>query len=254
MTQQAISAAPLPVSVEDRPHWRLVIRPGIYDPHRLGSASECWRTIAGLSIGWRGWDFPHIDEDPRNQRTDNTSISSWIDWGHHLEYWRFYESGQFLWKGAFWEDRMELDAGTIVSSLRGAPPSFLPSGVLDTFGCVYHLTEFFEFASRLALRGILDETGVVEVSMCGVRDRVLMHLDRPHFPQTFRKADADTLDREWPAAGFAVAPRAHAAALDAAVWFFERFGWREPDRDALTRIQHELIDGRGRFAGLARGA
>jgi hypothetical protein len=239
------------VPVKEVPHWRFSIRPGWYDEGRFPSASDNWRLIEQLSVGWRGWDFPHVDRDPLNRQVGTSWIAAWIDWQVHLEYWRFYESGQFAWLGGFWEDRMNLDGQAILTNTPGCPDGFVPSGLLDVGGVIYHLTELFEFASRLALRGVLDDAGSVEISLEGIRDRVLVRSGTFNHMR-FHRSASDRLETRVSAKGLSVPPAAHRAALDVAVWLFERFGWLDMDRNMLARIQREFVEGDGTFRALRR--
>ena len=102
----------------------------------------------------------------------------------------------------------------------------------------------FEFASRLGSTGSLGDTIVVQVSMANVRNRLLVTGDWRHGHWTsFCPALQETLDYDsgvLTAVGLIAARRE--LAIEAAVSFYERFGWTRFNRQLLRADQERLVD------------
>ena len=94
MATAATTKPELPVPVLERPHWRVVVRPNEFDAERIPSLADCWSTVERSRVALRGWDYPHIDHE--NQAGGEDWIASWIHWGLYIEYWRLFQSGQFV--------------------------------------------------------------------------------------------------------------------------------------------------------------
>src|SRR5438034_7832370 len=118
-------------SVKARPHWRVTIRPTIFNESRISTLPECWRIIESCSVSLRGWNYPHVDREGRTNGND--WISSWCEFNGYLEYWRFYQSGQFLHLKSFWEDSEKVDlAGALQRKRPWTPTSSVPpTGLVD---------------------------------------------------------------------------------------------------------------------------
>src|SRR5438477_12026082 len=89
-------APTLPVPVLDHPHWRVNMRPLPFEPERIPSLSAGFELIQSTKLSLRGWDYPHLSHKPHQRGTGKSWIAAWSDFMNHVEYWRFYQSGQFL--------------------------------------------------------------------------------------------------------------------------------------------------------------
>src|SRR6266496_3691126 len=135
--------------IKSGPHWRLLIRPLPFIGDRV-PYEELLPTMARAKVQFRGWDFPHINrQEPVLRGTD--WIASADDFRGHIEYWRFYTSGQFIYLGSVreatdpdWKAKLAQTArfGLLVASDE-FDWSQVP-GFFDVVNFVYVLTEFFE--------------------------------------------------------------------------------------------------------------
>jgi hypothetical protein len=106
--------------------------------------------IAETAVQLRGWDLPHA----RGIENAQGYVFNAVDWGMHLEFWRFYKSGQFVMGSSFWDIRDELqsqlrqqfDAYVTAPREQKKDTKFIVSFV----GIIYSVTEYYLFASRLA--------------------------------------------------------------------------------------------------------
>jgi hypothetical protein len=235
--------ATLPVPVKDSPHWRVVIRPDIFEPERISTLSECWNLVESCRVSLRGWDYPHVARDNRANGAD--WIASWSEFRGHQEYWRLYQSGQFVHLFTFTEDAYRDEAEKRAkSSIRWMPEDFSPSGYLSVFSTLYSITEIFEFAARLAHKGVFGGSVVITIQMTGIKDRVLFVWDWIRAWDGFYPAAEDTLAKEWSLETRELLSRSAELALDTAVWFFERFQWMDPSPELLANEQQKFLERR----------
>lgn len=234
------TAESLRAKITKAPHWRVAIRPGTYVEERVGTLGECWRLIESSRVSLRGWDYPHLDYEHRQNGSD--WVASWDEYRSHREYWRFYQSGQFLHLFSFKEDRYHDEAEEKARMDVPRLKDFSPSGYLDAISALWTITEVFEFATRLAQKADFSDVVSVAIYMVGVKDRVLYVSDpardfsRPYI------ASEPTLGKEWTVTTEDLLGGASDLSLKATEWFFERFQWTDPPRQVLANDQRKLLE------------
>jgi hypothetical protein len=107
----------LPVPVTQYPHWRVLFRPESYERERIARLADCLRIVERSQVRLRGWDFPHVSHRPEERGTGENWVASWSSFMGHLEYWRFYQSTQFVYLGSVrestepeWDQRLRREA------------------------------------------------------------------------------------------------------------------------------------------------
>ncbi len=219
-------------------HWRVVIRPTIFNDRHLPTLADCWQTVEAAQVRLRLWNFPEIESDFSQNR------SSWIESGSDLpstkEYWRLYQSGQLLYYGAFFENFEEIQWRSSAYGSSGHPSKYL-----DILSTVYHLTEMLEFASRLAERDVLSPGVFISISLTDTNDREAVYWKRKHPLFLGRHICRDpsvvwerTLSQD------AIVSDAKSLGLEAAVHIFERFNWTNPPVDLFAEEQNKLLERR----------
>jgi hypothetical protein len=109
----------------------------------------------------RGWD-PDVDRTDRPNDAD--WIASWSNFAGRAEYWRLFQSGQFIHSFSFWEDAHPGSlAAAIEKTLTGVPFGAEPNGCIDVTGMLFRISEIYEFASRLVQK--LELEGSVSISI-----------------------------------------------------------------------------------------
>lgn len=88
--------------IRSRGYWRVKIRPDSFDAERVSSADELEAILHKTSVGFRGWNFPHLGK--RQPIYDQNRVGQETDWGYYLESWQFYRSGQFVYQAGMKED------------------------------------------------------------------------------------------------------------------------------------------------------
>ena len=226
------------------PHWEIAVRPAHYVAARIATQPELGRLVADSTVNWRAWGYPLTVEDQRwNQGSASISLQA-TGPGGRRERLRFFQSGLFEHQFTFVEEAYRDDLATHVLPHVRVPTAFCPSGFVSYEETLRILTEVFEFAARLCESGQFGETVVIRVNMTNVRNRLLVTSDWRHRRWTsFCPARQETLDYDsgvLTAVGLIAARRE--LAIDAAISFYEQFGWTGYSRQLLRADQERLVD------------
>ncbi len=216
-------------------HWRVNIRPTQFTDKLIPSLTECWRLVETSKVVLRGWDYPHVNE--REKANGQDFIQSGIDWQEygHVEFWRFYQSGQFVHHFAGLEDYHELPW----SASDGKPERYLL-----WVSALYTVSEIYEFASRLAAKEVLRPKAHVSIRLGSMAGRELAGWgtqDMVPRGYTSHIEDIDLTNTHTPES---LLGRSGELALDTALQVFERFGWIDAPRQWLAEIQREFLEKR----------
>ena len=139
--------------------------------------------VTNDAVRLRGWDFPCDVADV--MYNGQSFVGAFIDWSSHVEAWRFYASGQFVYFGNPWDLAMDLQQrvrADFDKNVLLAHPSQRDTvaGVFSFVGLIYSITEFYLFASRLT--GSLEQQdAMLEVSMRNI-DRWALTSGQPGVP------------------------------------------------------------------------
>lgn len=217
--------------IKSKGYWSVVIRPGTYLEDRVSNFSNLFPLARALSVQIRGWDFPHIDSHSTPE-LGARSVSQELDWNGYIERWRMYQSGQFVYHGAFWYDWDDWKPPDRFGNLKGGPFFLIED-------CVARYSEFMEFASRLSLSPAGDQRIFVEIGAHALsgRQAVIQSPRRGGFfrprgatiPEFMLKAE---FDREQ------LVAESKKIALEWARELFRRFDW-DPSDEILESIREE---------------
>lgn len=162
----------------------------------------------------------------------------------HLEYWRLYQSTQFLYLGSVREVTEPVWAARIRSAMewhaRGAVDVASVPGFLSLTECIYNVTEYFEFAARLVQAEVYVDPITVTISVKGVAGFMLAAEPNRRWRSEY-VTRASELNYERTLAPADLISSAADHALTCALWLFERFGWLNPNVDALRTDQQKLL-------------
>ncbi len=153
-------------------HWRFTFTPTMFRQNRLPTLAEIDRLIQETKISFRGWDFPHYSYRDEERSRGANFVQGWVYRERHRDFWRMYQSGQFVYMFSFWEDEdahKQKLAHFIADELDG----FEPAGYLNVTNICWTLLEGFAFISRLAAKGLFDEGVEFEAQLNGIQRRVL---------------------------------------------------------------------------------
>lgn len=221
-------------------YWRVNIRPFLFNENLIPSLTEAQQIIEKCGVLLRGWDYPHFT----NSEIINGDkwIESSVDFSDHIiEYWRFYQSGQFIHHFCCSED-YELKPEKI-STLSIQSPS--PSGkYLSILSTLYTITEIFQFASRLASNDILSPTALISIELNGMQDRQLFFWDRSRHLRKPYISKIPTINFEEKYNKDLLIAESHKLAMKATIYIFERFNWPHHSDIIFPEEQNKLLERR----------
>ena len=144
MEQTTKIAVPVLKKIRERGYWRVVIRPGSFERERIPFPT-LYPLLAERVVRLRDWEFPQLEPYGEYDRGLDWIAHGSERYGLYLEYWRFYQSGQFVDFEGIAEDWRDQ------SMLGSAPADWEPGRYLGVLDTLYHYTEIFELAARLAV-------------------------------------------------------------------------------------------------------
>ena len=236
----------LPIPVLAHPHWRVNIRQASYQAERVPSLTECIAVIEATKVRLRGWDYPHLSRKAGQTGRGNDYIDSWTAFMGHLEYWRFFQSAQFLHLFAVREALEPQGAAKLKQTAiwHIGEPGVVEAapGFFSLLNVVYTVTEVFEFASRLCQRGVHEGTVIIDIRIRGARGfGIIPEADREW--SEYYALGSDDVGHAWTIESADLVAATSQHALDATLWVFDRFGWPNPPREIIARDQEKFLKG-----------
>jgi hypothetical protein len=144
---------------------KVVFEPEIYKESRI-QKKDLQEILRKSQVSLRGWDFPHVPiqdrEDTKRPYSIGNGIEFYTDWEKFSEIYRFYQSGQFLSKFALCEDT--------IGNLHGK--ELKPGKYLDFLSLIYKITEIVLFIKNI-IENTDIEGGSLIIEINGTKDREL---------------------------------------------------------------------------------
>ncbi|GAC1702453.1 MAG: hypothetical protein NVS9B4_07880 [Candidatus Acidiferrum sp.] len=149
----------LPEVFRQAGHWEVELSILPYVRERVSNLASIRPLLEASQITLRGWYFPHFEE--RHTSNFARGVQSYTDQSlsGHLEGYRAYQSGVFVWRSTYWED--------IVRSMQTGQKA------LSFVGVILETTEHFLFAKRYCEKLAPDSTVVLTVRLTDTEGRVL---------------------------------------------------------------------------------
>lgn len=229
-------------TIKSRGYWRVNFQPVIIAT-KISSLGDCLDIVEKNRVELRGWDYPHF---PRRRDADsnveagNNYYAGWIEWYNHIEFWRMYQSGQYLHYFALREDGGDTDGWDITPNSNTEPNKFL-----SIVGTIYSITEIFEFASRLATQNLYDEGVKISITLDNAENRILRMEDPmrgPLFDEYKTALKEITFSQVYSKEDLITKPQD--LALEVIVYIFDRFKWHRPPIEVFKKDQDTLINRR----------
>lgn len=197
--------------------------------------------MSGATVSLRGWPYPYY---PAEKIAYNGKwLEGQISWSYHKEYWRLYESGQWLHYlslvGA-WITREER-----FKNLTPPPPQH--PGYLHVRGDVlFTLTEVLRFAVGLAQGGILDPAAFISIRLKNTYDYMLFESFSRFFPREYVNPSDRPIEQEWSLPVGELSALADQMALDMAIKIYSVFNWSPAEAAIRTLVedQKKLVERR----------
>jgi hypothetical protein len=242
----------LPVPVKDYPYWTVLYRPHTYSPERIPSLSDCVKLVEKARVQLRGWDFPHLAMQENEQHgtvRGSQWIGSWANFMGSIEYWQLFQSGQFVHFAAVreaterqWRDKLQQETISHLRHLRNIDWDGVP-GYISLVNLVYTITEYFEFAARIAQAGVYQGNIDISIELHGAKGYLLTtEWDRSW--SEYRAASDNHLSKTWRVSSEELLAGSAEHSLKAISWLCECFGWMSPNLEALRSDQQKLLSGR----------
>lgn len=222
--------------LKSRGYWQFIIRPSLFNESTISTLDICHQLIRENKVSLRGWDFPHYPDYSRECTNNVGFIECGIDWSYFVEYWRFYQSAQFVFLKGFWEDWNEQAEELFTTNKK-----LKPNTVIDLLYLVYTLTECFEFAARLASRGILGNSCVIEVSLHNCKNRQLITLDPGRHLFATYTCNVDTIPYKIEIKSDEILRDPALLARKAMHFIFKLFNWMNVGINQFQKEQVELL-------------
>lgn len=165
--------------IKERGYWKVTMHadPDQYDGGKFGF-DDLQDFVRTHQVRYRGIPFPDLEERKQSgYRNNETYIESFTQTCGCLKTFRFYRSGQFVHYSRMLEDV----EGSAEQTFARSDPRY-GKKFLSTLACIYHLTETFLFASRLADKGVFGDRVNIQIELRGVGGRVLHYADPYDFP------------------------------------------------------------------------
>lgn len=233
--------------IKSRGYWRIYFSP-LVAKTKLEPIGKCREMVEKNSVNLTGWDYPHIPK-----RTDeHTSVDvgdsyyqGWIDWEQpygHVEFWRMYQTGQFIHYFGLVEDWCPGKYRSIWERTDREPK---PGDVLGVTRMIYFVTNIYQFLSRLTLDNLYDEGVKISLTLNNTKNRELIVDHQSRLPFTSpRRADIDAIVYEKTYTKKEIIEDTKEITIKAMVHFFERFKWDPPNMEVIKTDYDNLISGK----------
>ena len=214
-----------------KPYWHVWIRPTEFKRARFQSVEQCRQFILSSEVRVQGW-FAYPSFSSQTLEVGDEWISGEIEHSsrdlRRAERWILYRSGQFVQNRAFDEIAQLGDRVHVIEILDMA-------------------TAGFEFAARMADRGVFTPRAAITFELRGVAGRSLT------WPQDLL-GDIDAVGRNCWCQDEIVSverrvntdelrARKRALALEVALEIYAKFGWTEPSMQLLESAQNKRFGG-----------
>lgn len=215
-------------------HWRFVVRPTIYRENKL-SLSEAKNLIRKSQVRLRGWPLPYISDD--SLTSHNGYVQHYSDssiFFRRLEFFRLYQSGQFIFMTNLREDSPEVKEKVKLAGKKG----------LDLTNAVYTITEFFEFTRRMANEGIYGPELEMEIWLCGALDRQVYNSDFNREMWGTPTCREPSIQLSYRFTTDKIVTSSDALAITCLETIFHYFNWDKPPTQILEEDQKKFLQKR----------
>ncbi len=224
--------------IKSRGYWEVIIRPTRFEKERINDLIQCRKLVEECRIELRGWDYPHIgNKEPPYCGIDY--VESTIDWDMYKEFWRMYQSGQFIHLFGLHEDWFEENRPFFGFSQYSSIKS---GSILEVVMTLYSLTEIYQFAAKLAEKNVFDDSIYISIKLHGLMNRELtcFEFGRGFWNEYICHIDYFPREKEIPIK--ILLEKNDEIALDETLEIFKRFNWASPPRETFKKDQRKLLE------------
>jgi len=222
--------------IHSKGYWRIVIRPTIFEKERIPSLTQCKKIIEEAVVLFRGWDYQHFDSSFINNNIDSIELSR--EFMNNIEYWKFFQSGQFVHHFVCSEDHVEK------RKMKGLHIDITEGKYLSILSTLYTITEIFQFTSRLILKDILTPSVELTIGLHGMRDRQLFFWEPGRYLSGVYKSTIPDIVFNKTYSCDKILESAPQIAMEVTIWIFERFNWPHESKVIFPEEQKKLLEKR----------
>ncbi len=217
--------------IKSRGYWEIVIQPLPFVEKRVANILDLRQIARTKQVAIRGWHFPHYGREGPQVGPDY--VAQETDFLAHVEAWRFYQSGMFVYLGGYRVDWAAQDPPH--DFVLGHPPVGTRLMGEDT---VWVLTEAFEFAARLAMTAAGSDHMRIATTPHRLNGRCLGMLPSRYLSPRPPVESCDSLPQSGDFPREQLIAEAKALAVVWAQEVIRRFGWDVP-LSILREIQED---------------
>jgi hypothetical protein len=222
----------LPEQFRQVGHWEVAFSVLPYSRDRIPNLASILTLLEENQISLRGWFFPHLDRNRRNTSNFAHGVQYYMteSASGHLEGYRAYQSGVFVWRSTYWED--------LVDSMRAGQKA------LSFVGVVLDITEHFLFAKRYYEKIAPDATVNLMIRLTDTENRVLKSFGQegPLFAEYICREPQIEIQTKCTVAELAAAY--DELARKAIRRVYELFNWNNSDDGMIRSWQERLLNRR----------
>ncbi len=232
--------------IKSRGYWKVEITPLEYNPSLIPEKGALVEIINNARVQIRGWDYPHVSHwnNPR-QPTPSVGqnfIEGGSDFGSQKEFWRFYQSGQFVHLFAMEEDWYAEDPWYNTDRRYAAVAS---GDALNTITTIYSLSEILSFLERLTRSGIYENGVKLSISLNGTEGRGLTVIASGRVPlMAHYRSNEPVITFEKTLSKEEILKDYKKIAVEAVVFIFEIFNWLNMPKQSFERDQENFFNKR----------
>lgn len=219
------------------------IRPLAYNSGRIAQAVDILQLIRQYQVRNMGWSFPFILRD--SEGVDGASAGSPYDVNEWSDYWRMYQSAQFLYASGYRYDETGQAAYDLMDEFerRMAPEGFVPSGVINFHDMVRMASYMGVLASRLASAAIYGDADMLElgVRLTHTKNRVLFTDDVRRPLHGFHRAMSDSIERSIEVGITDVVAEPMKAVAPLIAEIFQQFAMEDATAEMIGHVQESLF-------------
>ncbi len=224
--------------IKSRGYWRVEFHSTEYQAKRLPTRASMETLVSKAAVSLRGWPYPYY------QAGKTAYNGQWleVEGENYREYWRLYESGQWLHYV-----RLHRAGAAREEVFRGTWPLPPPhAGYVHVRDVLFTLTEIFHFAVGLAQGGVLDPTAFLSVQLHNTKDYMLYESFGWFFTYEYVNQTDTPIMFEQSLPARELSSSADKTALDMAIKVYSVFNWIPAEAAVRTLVedQKKLIERR----------
>jgi hypothetical protein len=236
MSQEMPTSSAILSKIKSSGYWEVNIHPVKFNPNQIPSLQVCKNLVESSKVRLRGWDYPHISKFGITGGTDY--VESLTDFEPYVELWRMFQSGQFVHLFGFREDRW----GPI-RIFWSEKPTLEPGYGLEFISTIYTISEIFEFAKRLAQKGIFNEELNLTINMHNTKNRRIITTEIRKMIHDSYLCNIDNINIDRVISTKDMVANSGPISIDVMCHIFERFNWFNVPRQVLIEERDKFIKG-----------